>query len=106
MDPSKYMIIVKGEDKTNNIESCELNMLTNKYDITYFHNKGKCYSYNLENVFFMSNPIELTPDDYIVIKPPGKILSDIKCIYQFDNNDDKYWYIVTKEDIGYSCKKK
>ena len=105
MDPSKYMIIVKGEDKTNNIESCELNMLTNKYDITYFHNKGKCYSYNLENVFFMSNPIELTPDDYIVIKPPGKFLSDIKCIYQFDNNDDKYWYIVTKEDIGYSCKK-
>ncbi len=92
MDSSKFMIIAKGEICTKKVRSCEKNLTTHKYDITY--ENGSCYSYAMSNVVFMSNPKVLQPKDYIIETPDGKQLFDIKWIYEFEGGGVKYWHLV------------
>ncbi len=92
MDSSKFMIIAKGEICTKKVRSCEKNLTTHKYDITY--ENGSCYSYAMSNVIFMSNPKVLLPKNYIIETLDGKQLFDIKWIYEFEGGGVKYWHIV------------
>ena len=92
MDSSKFMIITKGEICTKKVRSCEKNLTTHKYDITY--ENGASYSYAMSNVIFMSNPKVLQPDDYIIEAPDGKQFFNIKWIYEFEYNRVKYWHMV------------
>ena len=93
MDTLKYMIIIKGEFKTKEISSCELDRRIQKYKITY--NTGKTYLYSYKNVVIMHNPTILRPHDYIVETLDGKSLLNIIGIYEFEinnyrDNNEKY----------------
>ena len=92
MDPTKHMIIAKGEFCTRRIKSCVTNPTTGKYDITF--NNGSVYSYARNNVVFMSDPTVIGPRDYMVETPEGKRLFDIRAIYEFEDKREKYWHIV------------
>lgn len=70
MDTKRFMIVVKGEIKTNQIISCSSNSATRKYDITF--DNGSTYSYAIQNVLFMKNPKILKPEDYIIETPDRK----------------------------------
>lgn len=35
MNPSKHLILLKGEDKTRDIQFCRYNSQTQKYDVTF-----------------------------------------------------------------------
>ncbi len=50
MNTKAYMVIIKGEIRTSEVQSCQYDHLTNKWDITF--RKGKTYSYSCENIEF------------------------------------------------------
>ena len=94
IDSKNYMILVKDEIKTNQIDDYSWNSSTNKHDITF--KGGKIFSYLPANVIVMRNPNVLSPDNYKVWTKEGKELFDIKWIYEFSNGCDKYWHIEFK----------
>ena len=92
IDATKYMIVAKGKIETSRIDTCVKNPATNKYDIKF--NNGKTYSYMMENVLVLSNPVVLNPKNYVIRTADGKKLFDVKCIYQFSNGNNRYWHIA------------
>lgn len=86
------MIIAKGEFFTDEILSCEKNTVTNKWDIKF--KNGASYSYGINNVIFMKNPISLNPNDYMIENSEGKQFFDIKKLCEFRNGKEKYLHIV------------
>lgn len=54
MNTKAYMVIIKGEIRTSEVQSCQYDHLTNKWDVTF--RKGKTYSYSCENIEFLKNP--------------------------------------------------
>lgn len=91
MDSKRFMIVVKGEIKTNQIISCNFNSATGKYDITF--DNGSTYSYARQNVLFMTEPTILKQEDYFIETSDGKSLFDIKWIYEFKGAEETYWHI-------------
>lgn len=92
MDMIKEMILVKGIDKTQEIDVIEKDILERKIKITY--KRGKTYSYNMENVRIFNLQREILLKDqvaYINGMPeyqPQRILdfgSKIR-IYRFDGS--------------------
>ena len=47
IDSTKYMIVAKGKIETSNIDTCDKNLATNKYDIKFTN--GRTYSYMMSN---------------------------------------------------------
>jgi len=92
MDSKRFMVVVKGEIKTNQIISCTFNSATRRYDITF--DNGSTYSYAMQNVLFMTGPTILKQEDYIIETSDGKNLFDIKWIYEFKGAGDTYWHLV------------
>ncbi len=62
MNTKAYMVIIKGEIRTSEVQSCQYDHLTNKWDVTF--RKGKTYSYSCENIEFLKNPVVLNPHMY------------------------------------------
>ncbi len=91
MDPTKYMIIAKGKFCTRNVISYYRNTTAYKFEITF--NNGSRYSYSMNSVIFMSNPILLDPKNYRVSTSDGRELYDIRGIYQFEHARIKYWHV-------------
>lgn len=102
MDTKQYMVIIKGEFKTNQIESCVLDDSSFKYIVTY--KNGKKYLYSKDNVILMKNPMVINPSNYIIETQDGERLFDIIGLYEFvnhdssfkKNGDDKYLHIILK----------
>lgn len=92
MDTKRFMIVVKGGIKTNQIISCTPNSATRKYDITF--DNGSTYSYAMQNVLFMSDPKIMKPEDFLIVTPEGKNLFDINWIYEFAGGGELYWHLV------------
>lgn len=92
MDTKRFMIVVKGEIKTNQIISCMLNSATRKYDITF--DNGSTYSYAMQNVLFMSDPKILKSEDFLIETSDGKNLFNISWIYEFIGGGEIYWHLV------------
>lgn len=88
---TKYnMIRIKGEIKTTEIESCQYNRDTKKWDVKF--KSGKLYSYGYNNVEKLTNPIALNPKLYR-ISSKIRELFDVEAIYVFEGKRDKYWHI-------------
>lgn len=86
------MIIAKDRICTKEVRTCNYNVSSNKYDITF--ENGARYSYSAGNVLFMQNPNIIDPKNYIIETPNGKHLFDIKQIYEFCSLQETYWHIV------------
>lgn len=102
MDSTKYMIIIKDKICTNQVKSCVLSNEKNKYNITFTNNR--MYSYAKNNVIIMKNPSILHLEDHVIVTSEGRQLCDIEVIYQFENDNDKYWHIIV-EGISLDYKK-
>lgn len=96
MNTRKYMILIKGEIKTQEIKSCKYNSGTKKWDVEY-HN-GKTYSYNYLNVEWLKEPQTLNPNMYHISRE-GKEFFDVGAIYVFQNQSNAYWHICFKDGM-------
>ena len=92
MDTKKYMVVAKGEICTSKVISCKLSPDGRNYNITF--DNGKQYSYAFNNVIFMNSPQVLNPKDYFIVSPEGKLLFDVREIYQFEKYGKVYWNLV------------
>ena len=94
MDAKNEMIIIKGEIKTSDVQSCKYNNATNKWDVEY--NSGRVYSYGKHNVKVLDNPVELNPKFYKIVKD-GRDFYNIDKIYKFSDSNTSYYHICFKK---------
>lgn len=76
IDTSENLIIIKGQIKTPEIESCQ------NYDGNYkvvFRNVPSAYTYKEENVLWLTDPDKPDPNNYQIISK-GRTLSNIKAL--------------------------
>lgn len=85
MNIQNNLILVKGEDKTDNIASC--NYLNGKYQIT-FSNSPKIFNYDHLNVKWLRNPQSINTN-IVKISKNGVAFFSILEILQFEN----FWRI-------------
>jgi hypothetical protein len=90
MNPCQNLILAKEKIITTEVESCEYDSATGKYEIRF--NTGKIYTYNYESVVWIKNPVKRNPADYEIIHN-GKSLFKIKEIYDFEYRKINYWHI-------------
>lgn len=79
IDTSENLIIIKGQIKTPEIESCQ------NYDGSYkivFRNVPSTYTYKEENVLWLTDPDKPDPNNYQIISK-GRALSNIKALSIF-----------------------
>ena len=81
MNVYNNLILIKDEDKTGNIVSCNYN--SGKYDVI-FNTSSQVYSYSYINVKWIKNPSNIDVNS-VRVSHGGKILFNIKQILQFDN---------------------
>ena len=62
----KYLVIIKGEDKTSSISKIEYNEKNNLY-VVEFHNSWKTYHYRKIDVLFLGNPEQIKMDDSLIL---------------------------------------
>ena len=82
MDINKYLILIKDKDKTEEIESFDINK--NKVDIVFKSNNTK-YQYSLDKVKIIENPIEINLNSCIIFSN-GKQLFKISKILDFKSH--------------------
>ena len=76
-------------DKTTEIDLCEYNSYTQRYDIE-FHNTNKVYSYGYNSVLWYRKPKCISPE-IVKISHGETELFNVDSIYVFN---DEYWHIV------------
>ncbi|WP_186579753.1 AAA domain-containing protein [Aquibacillus kalidii] len=79
MDIEKELILIKGEDKTEQIQNCHFH--NGKYTIKYY-NSQKEYGYNESNITRLTNPINIDANTSIVYEH-AKPISGINRILDF-----------------------
>lgn len=79
MNDKKNLIIIKGEDKTLQIECCK--SIAGKREVTFTN--GKKYTYSYSNVIWLSSPEEINPEITAIYKD-GIPISGIEKILKFD----------------------
>ncbi len=90
MNPRTNMVIVKGEIKTAEIDSCVYNKDTQKWSVKF--NNGKSYPYLYSNVEKLENPEVLNPGMYHIGRE-GREFFDVEAIYVFKGAAESYWHI-------------
>lgn len=78
MNTEKHLILVKGEDKTENIKWCAYE--NGKWQVTF--EGGKTYSYGYHNVKWLKNPVLLHSETTVVYEN-GQLISGIDKILIF-----------------------
>lgn len=90
MDQQKNLIFLKGEDKTRDIQFCQYNAQTQKYDVTFVG--GKTYHYAFSSIEWLRNPQALHPAQYH-IGIDGRVFNNIQAIWVFQGSQE-WWHIV------------
>lgn len=81
MDIERYLVLLKGEDKTDKIKSYEY---VDGWKVNVkFYNQDKVYNYAKNNFQFYSNPIEISIDEVSKTLVDGNI-SNVNKILKFD----------------------
>jgi len=88
MDLKQHVIIINGENKTYQIESIKLD--GHKYVIK-FHNSAKTYTYNQENVIWMSEPVILDTDNIHVFVKGTHIRKNMESVRLFSTSKTRYF---------------
>ncbi len=90
MDEARQLIIIKGENKTREVQSCIRNPRTQQYDITFYRG-GNTYSYSPCNVECLCNPEKAKPSLYHIFVD-GKKLENVQSILIFKGKEE-WWHI-------------
>lgn len=99
---SENLIIIKGQIKTSEIESCQNN--NGNYSII-FRNSSSVYSYKEENVIWLTHPDKPDPANY-QIATQRRILSNIETLSIFKSDSESYWHIRFQNGKEYDYKGK
>ena len=84
------MVVIKGEIKTSEIESCKYNRDIQRWNVKF--NNGKTYKYAYSNVEKLTEPEELPPDMYRISRN-GREFFNIRAIYVFKGMEENYWHV-------------
>ena len=87
MNVNKYLILIKGEDSTSDVISCEYNEATEKYNITF--RSGRSYSYSRRSIIKLEDPEPMDPA-LVHITHRGQELFNIQSILCFDSTETEY----------------
>ena len=90
MNTGKYLILNNGKDITADVEFCQYNSKTGKYDVT-FHN-GKTYNYGYQSIEWVKNPEVLNPA-LVHLTHDGHELFKIQSIVVFHAKITDYWHV-------------
>ena len=90
MDERRNLILIKGENKTWQIERCYYEPSDQHYHVTF--NSGKTYHYGYSSVQWLKEPEVLNPALY-QISVNGKIFTNVREIYVFRGNRE-WWHLV------------
>lgn len=74
MNNRRVLIIIKGENKTDSVDSVIWNPSTNTYDIIFKNDTDKTYSYSRNNVRILKDSYRIDPQKYIYKKDGCSIL--------------------------------
>lgn len=100
IDTSENLIIIKGQIKTAEIESCQ--NYGGNYKIL-FRNSSSAYTYKEENVLWLTSPEKPAPNDYQIVSK-GRTLSNIEALYVFYAEKHSYWHIRFQNGKEYDYK--
>lgn len=100
IDTSENLIIIKGQIKTAEIESCQND--NGNYKIL-FRNSSSAYTYKEENVLWLTSPEKPAPNDYQIVSK-GRTLSNIEALYVFYAGKHSYWHIRFQNGKEYDYK--
>ena len=91
INPTKEMIVLKGEIKTSSVQSCLYNRGTQKWDVVFTN--GRVFSYAYDNVekIYPGLPIDLS--EYNLQGIGGQSLGDVKEVYGFRGHR-MYYHVV------------
>ncbi len=78
MNIEKHLILIKGEDKTDEVSHCEYE--NGKWQVKFA--TGRAYSYNYLNVLWLRNPVSLDAETTVVYKN-NQPLSGVAKIFDF-----------------------
>ena len=95
MDEKRNLILIKGENKTCQIERCRYDPQDQRYHVTFTN--GKTYPYAYSSVQWLKNPEVLNPSLY-QISTTGTSYGNIHGIYVFRGNDE-WWHFVFEGGI-------
>ena len=90
MDERRNLILIKGENKTWQIERCHYDPSEQKYHVTF--DNGKTYPYGYASVQWLKDPEVLNPSLY-QISTTGTPFNNIQAIYVFLGSDE-WWHLV------------
>lgn len=94
MDEKRNLILIKGENKTWQIERCYYDPKDQRYHVTF--NNGKTYPYGYSSVQWLKDPEVVNPSLY-QISSTGTPYGNIQGIYVFRGSDE-WWHLVFEGD--------
>jgi len=78
MNIEKHLILIKGEDKTEEISHCEY--ANGKWQVKFV--RGRIYSYNYSSVQWLKNPVSFNGETTVVYEN-NQPLSGVDKIFDF-----------------------
>ncbi len=96
MDEKRNLILLKGENKTWQIERCRYNPQTQRYDVTFTN--GKTFPYGYSSVVWLKEPEVLNPSLY-QISSRGTSFGNIQAIYVFQGIEE-WWHLVFQSGVA------
>lgn len=100
IDTSENLILIKGQIRTAEIESCQY--INDSYKII-FRNSPDTYTYKKENVIWLTQPEKKDPNHY-QIASKGRLLSNIQTLSVFNDKSNYYWHIRFQNGKEYDYK--
>lgn len=97
INPTKEMIILKGEIKTSSVQSCLYNRGTKKWDVTFTNGKTLSYAYGNVEKIYPGYSIDLS--EYSLQEIGGQAFGNVKNAYVF-RGYRTYYHVVFNN--GYS----
>ena len=96
MNPCEVLILIKGEIKTEDVESLSFDSVDLKCLVSY--NNGRSYEYNANNVVCLNNPCQHEFKNQ-KISVNGIELYNIENILEFCDakTNKKYWHVIFKD---------
>ncbi len=81
VDCSKYLILLNGEIRTPQIESCVYNSKSDRYDVRFLSQK-QTYSYSPKNITILQCPEQLQ-GEYCQFTANDELLYNVEAVYVF-----------------------
>ena len=101
MDERRNLILIKGENKTWQIQRCYYEPKDQRYHVTF--DNGKSYPYAYSSVEWRKDPEVLSPALYQVANA-GNTFNNVQAIYAFRGYEE-WWHIVFEGGKGRTYRK-